>query len=235
MKYLQDGERATTFSAVQMLRPLDDHVHGEDSMTEIPELEQTSRRIAALALDNRRQEGGLRVRQREQLRRALATAAATLGWDRIPGGPSARVAAVVDRMAQLAETGARALEEDLAAELTSKRAEIKELEKIVKVLRKLATDPDAGYPTEVEYSRTSRSGVGHLITKTETLGLNDPSEAEKAADTLERKRDGFARLRDEMLEELKRRKRQLGEMRAGLGDFSQASAGLVAEVLATLA
>lgn len=203
-------------------------------MTDTPDLARTSRAIAALALEDRRQEGGLRVRQREQLRRALTTAADTLGWDRIPGNPSARVAAVVDRMARLAETGARELEADLAVELTSKRAEIKELEKIVTVLRELAADPDTEYPTEIDYSRTSRSGVGHLITKTETLVLNDPSEAEKAADTLEGKRDGFARLRDEMLEELKRRNRQLGEMRTGLGDFSQASAGLVAEVLATL-
>jgi hypothetical protein len=203
-------------------------------MTDTPDLEQISRKIASLALEERRQGGGLRVRQREQLRRALAIAAESLGWDHFPGDDSARVASAIKHVSRLGKAGAEDLEKALAAEFASKKAEIKALDKVTGRIRKLAGDEGAEYPTEVEYTRTSRSALGHLVTKTELLTLNDASEAESAADTLDRKRDGFTKLRDEMLEELKRKNKELAETRTKLDEFSAAHAGLVNEVLATL-
>jgi hypothetical protein len=72
------------------------------------------------------------------------------------------------------------------------------------------------------------------VTKTEELVLKDADEASSAADKIEKKLENYAKLRDEMLEDLKHERRQLGKMREGLGKFVADSNGLVLEVLATL-
>lgn len=199
-----------------------------------PELNETGRTLAFLALERLRQDGSLVVRQREQLRRALATAGEVLDWSLIPGGRTDRAAAVKKHMTELAEFGAKALDSDLVSLLEEKRAEIDALEEVTSTLRALAENPDAEYPAEVEYSHTARDGQRRLVTKTETVVVADADEATSAAAALEKKLEGYAKLRDQMLEHLEQDRRQIDEMRDDLGGFVAASNGLVLEVLATL-
>ena len=206
----------------------------KSSIEKNPELNETGRTLASLALERLRQDGSLVVRQREQLRRALATAGEVLDWSVIPGERSDRAAAVKKDVAALADFGAETLEQDLAQQLKDKKAEIQVLEEVTSKLRELAANGDAEYPAEVAYAHTGRDAHRRLVTKTETLTLADAAEATKAADTLEKKLEGYAKLRDEMLEDLKQERRRIGEMREELGSFVAASNGLVLEVLATL-
>ncbi len=206
----------------------------KSSIEKNPELNETGRRLASLALEQLRQDGSLVIRQREQLRRALATAGEVLEWSIIPGERSDRAAAVKKDMTALAEFGAETLEQDLAQQLKEKKAEIKTLETVTSQLRALADDKDTEYPAEVEYAHTGRDAHRRLVTKTEVLTLKDADEANSAADSIEKKLENYAKLRDEMLEDLKQERRQLGKMREGLGKFVADSNGLVLEVLATL-
>ena len=200
-----------------------------------PELNEAGRIVARLALDKLKQDGTLGVRQREQLRRAFSTAAEALEWDAIPGEKADRVAAATSDVAQLAAAGARALERDLAELLDDKKAEMEQLEEVHKAVQALAADDGTSYPAEVEYSHTARDGLRRLVTKTETLSLASADEATSAAATLEKRLEGFEKLRKQMLEELKEKQRQIGEMQHGLPAFVEASNRLVVEVLATLA
>lgn len=199
-----------------------------------PELNETGRLLASLALEQFRQDGSLPVRQREQLRRALATAGEVLDWSVIPGERGARAAAVEKDVTALTELGAETLEDDLARQLEAKKSEIKALEKVTGQLRALAANAKATYPAEVEYAHTGRDAQRRLVTKIEKLTLADATEAASAATALEKKLDSYTRLRDEMLEDLKRERKQILEMREGLGSFVASSNGLVLEVLATL-
>lgn len=204
------------------------------SIEKNPELNETGRMLASLALERLRQDGALVIRQREQLRRALATAGEVLDWSIIPGERSDRAAAVKKDVAALAEYGAETLEQDLAQQLKDKKAEIKALEGVTSRLRALADDDGAEYPAEIEYAHTGRDAHRRLVTKIEVLTLNDAGEASSAADSIEKKLESYAKLRDEMLEDLKHERRQIGKMREGLGKFVADSNGLVLEVLATL-
>lgn len=206
----------------------------KSSIESNPELNETGRTLASLALERLRQDGSLVVRQREHLRRALATAGEMLDWSLIPGERMDRAAAVKKDVKALAEYGAKALDSDLARQLEEKRAEISALEEVTSTLRALAADADAEYPAEVEYAHTGRDGQRRLVTKMETLTLADADAASSAAATLEKKLEGYAKLRDQMLDDLEQDRRQIGEMREELGSFVAASNGLVLEVLATL-
>ncbi|MEX1257157.1 MAG: hypothetical protein WEG36_06020 [Gemmatimonadota bacterium] len=200
-------------------------------MTRKPELIETARTLASLALQRLHQDGTLRVRQGEQLRRALATAATALRWDSIPGSKDDRVAAATKDVAELADAGAQLLERDLVDQLTGKKGEVLQIKKVAKSVHKLAANSAVSYPTEVEYSHTMRSGQRGLVTKTETLTLNDAAEALNAAATLEKRLVGLEKLRDEMIKELKDRQRQVKEMRQGLPGFVRSSNGILAELL----
>lgn len=199
-----------------------------------PELNAASRTLASLALDRLRQEGGLAVRQREQLRRALATAGEALEWGVFDGERADGAAAAKKDLAALAELGANSLEQDLARQLEEKRAEIDALEDVTRSLRALAADAETVYPAEVAYTHTARDSQRQLVTKIATLVLVDADGAATAASSLEKKLDGFTKLRDEMIDDLRQSRRRIGEMRKELGGFIQASNGLVLEVLATL-
>ncbi len=206
----------------------------KSSIEKNEELSQTGRMLASLALERLRQDGSLVIRQREQLRRALATAGEVLDWNIIPGERSDRAAVVKKDVKALAEFGAETLEQDLARQLKEKKAEIKVLEEVTAQLRALAEDEDTEYPAQIEYAHTGRDAHRRLVTKTEELVLKDADEASSAADKIEKKLENYAKLRDEMLEDLKHERRQLGKMREGLGKFVADSNGLVLEVLATL-
>jgi hypothetical protein len=203
-------------------------------MKDHPELDTASRKMASLALEKLRQEGTLKVRQLEQLRRALAAAADALEWDLIPGTKMDRAAAAAQDMAKLADVGADSLERDLADLLDGKKAEVTQLKKVAKALHALAADSSTSYPAEIEYSHTARNGSRGLFTKVASLVLNDAGEAVSAAAAIEKRLDNYAKLRDEMLIELKLKQRQITEMRRGLPGFVESSNGIVVDVLATL-
>jgi hypothetical protein len=199
-----------------------------------PELNETARQLASLALEMLQQDGTLAVRQREQVRRALVLAADALQWSAIPGSRTDRMAAAKKDVAALAEAGAYSLERDIADLLHEKKSEIRQLEQIAKSVHAMATAPDASYPAEVEYSHTARDGSRSLVTRTKTLVMGDADEAFSAAASLEKRMEGSAKLRDLMLVELKQRRHQVRQMRRGLPGFVEWSNGLVAEVLSSL-
>ncbi|MDZ7780207.1 MAG: hypothetical protein U5R14_09800 [Gemmatimonadota bacterium] len=200
-----------------------------------PELTTAGRTMALLALEKLRQDGSLGVRQREQLRRAFSAAADALDWSSIPGSMDDCVATAESDVAELAAAGAESLKRDLSELLDEKKVEIERVEEVVTSLHALAADPSASYPTEVVYSHTARDGTRRLVTKTETLTLNDADEALAAAAKIEKQLESYAKLRDQMVEELEEQRGQIEEMRHGLSVFVASSNGLVGEVLATLA
>lgn len=201
--------------------------------TNNPELHDAARELASLALEKHNHDGVLVVRQREQLRRALATAADVLDWGAIPGEEADRLALATRDIAELAEAGAQSLEEELAELLTEKENEIARLKEVARSAEALAADESTTYPAEIEYSHTVRDSARHLVTRTETIVLNDAGEAASATAKIERGFDRAAKLRDQMVEVLEQRQRQIDEVRRGLAGFADWSSGLLVEVLAT--
>jgi hypothetical protein len=186
--------------------------------------------LATLAKAWAIQDGRLRVRQREQLRRALAAAAECLGWGMIIDDA---VETATRDVAKLTKAGTRALTRDLADELASKKTEMSQLEKVSSSMHKLAEKNAFVDPVEVSYSRTARE-ADHLVTKTESVTLTDAQEAEDAAQMIEKKMTSWGKLREEMVEDLKREQRQLDELEDSLPGFVESSKGTVREVFATL-
>jgi hypothetical protein len=196
------------------------------------ELGEARRQIASLALDRRRQNGSLGVRQHELLRRTLAFSGKALGWDLLPGSSADRLRAAKKDVAKLAEAGVDLLRRDLAETLARKKTEIASLKRVAAVIRRLAVDVNAAYPAEVTIAFTARSGLGRLVTRTEALVLGDGAEASRVAGDLERRESDRTRLRDQMVQELKQGQRQLNEMMKELPAFVESVEQLVAEVLA---
>jgi hypothetical protein len=196
------------------------------------ELGEARRNLAALALDRRRQNGVLGVRQHEVLRRTLTFSGKALGWDLLPGSSADRLSAAKKDVATLAEAGVDLLKRDLADTLARKRTEIASLKQVVAIVRRLAVDANAAYPAEVTVAFTARSGLGRLVTKTEALVLGDGAEALRVAEELEKRENDRTRLRDQMVEELKQGQRQLNEMMKELPSFVESAEQVVAEVLA---
>jgi hypothetical protein len=199
-----------------------------------PEALELGRAVAMLALERMRQNGSLNVRQRDQLRRALAGIAEARGWVLIPGATTDRVTKAAEDLAVLAEAGARSLKSDVADEVAAKNDELKQLQKVARAVQKMAAGERTTYPAEIEYSHTARQGSQNLVTKTDTLTLADTAEAQNAAATLEKSMEGWARLRDQMLEELAHRQQQIEQTRRNLSGFVDASRTLVGEVLEVL-
>jgi hypothetical protein len=198
----------------------------------ITELSEAERRLATLALDRLRKDGVLGVRQHEALRRTLTFAGDALDWDLLPGSTKDRVAAVKRAMTKLAEAGAEQLNDDITALLALKKKEIAVLKKVATSVRDLARSAKTMYPAEVEVSFTQRSALGILVTKTEMLVLADATEATRVADDLTHREESRTKLRDQMIEELKERRRQLGVMKRDLPAFVESSHELVVELLA---
>ena len=174
------------------------------------------------------------MRQEEQLRRALRTAGEALEWELLTLDPSTGTEEVVADIRRLTRAGIRQLERDLEAEISEKRLEVRQLKQTVNVLEKLAEKDEAAFPTEIEYRYTAKRGKDGLVTKTEEVLLEDPEEAEKTAEKLERRLDRFSLLRDQMVEHLKQRRDTLSAAKAELRNFVRGTDWLVDEVLATL-
>jgi len=176
----------------------------------------------------------LKVRQREQLRRTLVMAGGLLAWDILPNGTADPVEEASKHVKKLARDGTRAIAKDLADETADKRAETKQIKGVAKALLKLAKDRKTEYPAEVIYVHTTKNPAQGLVTKTETLTLNDAGEAEDAAANLEKRLPRSSDLKDQMLVELKQKQKVLDEMKAGLPEFVDSSKPLLGEVFAIL-
>ncbi len=191
---------------------------------------QVGRSLAVLALAWVKQEGQLRVRQREQLRRALAAAAEILEWATISED---RLDITADDVLKLTKNGTQAIAKDLADELAAKKTEMSQLKKSAATIAKLATKGDFSDPIEVSYTHTAREATSGLVTRVETATLLEPQEALDTAATIEKKTESWGKLREQMIEDLKQKQRRLEEMKASMSEFVEASKRILVEVFAT--
>jgi hypothetical protein len=201
-------------------------------MSSSPELKEVSCKLASLALAQ--EESPLSVRQREQLRRALAIAGDALGWIENPSGNGESVAEFSNDVIQMAKNGAKSLGIDLAEQLANKKTEIAQLNRVIEYARELAEDPDTVYPVDITFSHTVRDAYQELITKTETRVANDADEARATAATVERSLTSWSKLAEAMIVDLKRRQKQLDQVAEALPSFVASSRGLIGEVVANL-
>ena len=195
-----------------------------------PEARPAAMRLATLAMAWMEQDRQLRVRQREELRRALATAADFRGWAATGADP---MASAIKDVKSLTKAGSHFLAKDLEKELEDKKNEVLQLQKVADSMNRLADTESWENPVEVSYSHTVREGDG-LGTRTQTLTLVDAGEARDAAATIEKKLVNWEKLRVLMLEDLKQRRRQVDEMEEGIAAFAESSRGVVDDVLAIL-
>lgn len=135
---------------------------------------------------------------------------------------------------KMVRSGARSIGQSVSDELAEKRAEVNRLKKLVTELRKLAKDKKVEYPTEITYSRTVRSGGDEYVVRTEELVLNDAEEVEKAADKIEKSLPNSAKVRDEVVADLKRKQDSLKDLTGNLSDLVESWRGVLREVLVTM-
>jgi len=203
-------------------------------LTRSPEIQQVGRELAVLALAHVAQDGQLGVRQGEQLRRALATAGDILGWTGTAASSKDVVADVSKDVLTMAKAGSKAMAKDLADDLVRKEAEMTQLTDAATAARELAEDPDAAFPAEIVYSYTVRDAYQGLVTKTETVTVNDTKETHSAADGIERNLTGRLKLRDLMIIDLQEKQVKLDAMTRTLPDFIKSAHELLEQVISTL-
>ena len=198
------------------------------------ELHDVSRQLATLALAQVDQEGHLGVRQREQLRRALATAGEALGWAGRVAGSVDGVGEVSKDILTMAKGGAKAMAKDLAEELAGKKTEISQVKRAAATVTKMANSKKTTYPTEITYHFTVRDATGDLVTKTETLPMENADEAFSAVTTIEKNPTGKLKLKDLMIADLKQKQKQVEVMTKTLSDFIEYAHDLTRDVLHNL-
>lgn len=199
-----------------------------------PDIDDVCRDLAALALAKMEQGSVLNVRQRELLRRALATSGESLGWSLLAASTDNPIELISKDVMVIAQRGVKCMEKDLADELARKKVEMAQLKSAADYARKLAADPDTDYPVEITYSLTVRGASRRLDTKIETVTVNDTREATSAADAIERNPEGRNKLREQMILDLKDDRGRLSEMEKSLPEFVKSTAELLAEVIANL-
>jgi len=189
--------------------------------------------LAAIAVARVKQEGRLKVRQKEQLRRAIARAGETLGWAATAPFKSDPVSELSKEVAKLVRKGARRMKRNVRHELEEKESEIAELKLVVAAVEELAQNPDR-LPAEISYSHTARHASQGLVTKTETLMLEDRAEAETTARKMKKRLKRWGKYRDEMLEQLEEERQVLSTTTRNLSEFVDSSRPVLGEVLATM-
>jgi hypothetical protein len=143
------------------------------------------------------------------------------------------VASAIRDVEDLTEKGMRVIQRTLGDELADKKAETSQLRGVADSLSKLAETGTWGNPVEVSFSHTVRRPDG-LVTKTETLTLADSEEAKDAAGAMERKFDGWEKLRSQMQGELEKEQDRLKEIAGDISGFAESSRGIVSDVLVIL-
>ncbi len=199
-----------------------------------PEIQGVARQLASLALALVEQEGPLGVRQREQLRRALATAGDALGWTGAVASSGDSVVVASKDVMTMAKSGARSMASDLTEELARKRTEASQIADTAAAARKLSEDADTTYPAEITYCYTARDATHGVVTKTETLTVNDARETLSAAEAIERSVPGRTKLADLMVLNLEQKQVRVDEMTRTLSEFLKSSQELLREVIVNL-
>lgn len=195
-----------------------------------PDSRQTAIKLASLALAWMKQEQTLGVRQREELRRAVATTADLRGWTETGADPAA---SAIKDVKNFTKAGSEYITEALSEEMARKKREVTQLQKVADSLYKLAETADFEEPIEVDYHHTAREGDG-MATRTQTATLTNAGEATDAAAMIEKKLDNWEKLRLQMVENLKVEQRQLKDLEHVIPDFAEASRTVVGDVLAIL-
>lgn len=197
-------------------------------------LHDVSRQLAGLALAQVEQEGHLGVRQREQLRRALAHAGEALGWAGRVAASEDAVGEVSKDVLTMAKGGAKFMAKDLAEELAGKKIEISQIKRAAATVTKMAESKKTIYPTEITYTFTVRDATGDLVTKEETLPMENADEAFSAITAIEKNPTGRLKLKDLMIADLKHKQKQVEVMTRTLSDFIEYSHDLMRDVLHNL-
>lgn len=199
------------------------------------EVKEIGRSLASLGLVRIDQGTALNVRRRENLRRALAEAGQPLRWADVSALSDDPVGVVAKDVKKLVRSGAISLGRSVSEELVEKEDQYVRLTELVATLDDLAGNPKGEYPAEVTYTRTARSPGEGFVVKTETLILNDSEEAARAARKIEKSLPRWARLRDEVIEDLRRKQDTLKELSGSLSDLVESWRGVLQEVLVTMA
>jgi len=193
-----------------------------------------SREVAHLAFMKVKQEDWLSVRQQEQLRRALMSLGELLGWAVTSANSEDPIADISKSTRKIMANGARAIKRSLANDMAIKKAEIKELKKAARSIRKLSESPKTVYPLQITYCRSARDSVQSMFTKTEEIETDDAEATLACAEAIERNIDHWTTLRDIMIAEIKLEQKHLGVMTKGLSEFVKSMHPLLGEVVATL-
>jgi septal ring factor EnvC (AmiA/AmiB activator) len=134
----------------------------------------------------------------------------------------------------MVRSGARSLKREVAEDLSEKKREEARLKDVIQSVRKLAADPTVEYPVEVSYSHTARDAAVGLVTRTETVTCENAEEALQAARKIEKRMGRWAKLRAQMLDELKQRQKRVSEVTGNLSEFVDSSQGLLKDIIVTL-
>ena len=200
-----------------------------------PEVRGIARELTNLGLVHVKQEGELNVRQRENLRRALAEAGLALGWDVKAATSPDPLNAVSKDVKKLVKSGAKTLKKEVLDELSRKETEEAELVSVVESVHELVEKPEEAYPAEISYTHTSRDITQGYFTNTMTLTVNDATEAKEAVQTIEKSMNRWGKLRVQMFNDLEQTDMHLGILTGDLASFMDTSEGLLSELLLTLA
>jgi len=190
--------------------------------------------LASLGLVRIDQGSALNVRRSDLLRRALAEAGQPLRWADVAAHSDDPVGVAAKDVKKLVRSGAISLGRSVSEELVEKEHQYVRLTELVTTLDDLAEDPKGEYPAEVTYTRTARSPGEGFVVKTETLLLNDSVEAARAARKIEKSLPSWARLRDEVSDDLRRKQDTLKELSGSLSDLVESWRGVLQEVLVTM-
>jgi len=201
-------------------------VNGEGS-----DMREIALSLAKLGVRRVKKADALSVRRREQVRRALAEAGEALGWPRVAALRDDSVDVAARDVKKILRRGVRSLKRKASRQLAEKEAEGQRLEEVLETIRSLGEDPDLEYPTVITYTRTAKDPVRGFATRSETLEIGDAEEAKKAAEKMERSLPRWAKHREHMIENLRRRRQSLDEASRQLGDVVESWRGLFQEVL----
>ena len=164
----------------------------------------------------------------------MQEAALALDWGVLAHVQDDAIHEVESDVHRLTGAGIRAIERDIESEIAEKRKEITQLKRMVEALTKLAAEEADVFPKELTYRYTLMQGKDVYVTKEKELLVEDAGSAEAAARRIEKGIDRFGRLRDQMIEMLKQRRKTVQEASEEVDSFVQATDGLVTEVLATI-
>ena len=107
--------------------------------TRPPELRQAALKLASLAMAWMKQDQQLGVRQREELRRALATTAEFRGWAAIGTDP---MTSAIKDVKTLTKAGSQYIARDLENEVADKKTEVSTLRGVADSIHVLAGTAD---------------------------------------------------------------------------------------------